>query len=105
FRPLLNTKKDGKVMQEFLEANNFEMTWIVDDESGVKINEKFEEFNSVARKLGKTKEKALFFVYYSGHGSIMDGMTDAHTTRDVRIPIEKQVRKLALFPNTFVISL
>ena len=92
-------------MQAFLEQNKFETTWINDDEDGSKVNEEFEKLSKLARPLAKTKEKALFFIYYSGHGSIMDGMTYAHTTHNSSIPFESKVRKLTMYPNTYVVSL
>ena len=92
-------------MDKFLTPPGFQTNVLHDIVDNSEIEKKFDELIQVAKPLLHSKKKAIFFVYYSGHGSLIDGMTVGHTVIDQQIDIEKRVRKLAAYPNTYVIAL
>ena len=47
----------------------------------------------------------VLFIYYSGHGLIVNGMTVGNTVNGTQFDLEIRIRKLALYTNVFVISL
>jgi len=51
-----------------------------------------------------SKGKAALYVYYSGHGLLVDGMTVACTVSGERFPIESKIRNLSTRPNCLVLS-
>jgi hypothetical protein len=92
-------------MREFLENNwNFEVDMLKDTTLG-RIEQKFEELTNTAKMAANFKSIALFFIYYSGHGTIRGRNTFGHTVSYQPIPIEEYVRKLARYANTCVLAL
>jgi len=69
------------------------------------INAQFNNLIEIAKTCASQKKKVAFFIYYSGHGLIVDGMTVGNTTLGIRVPLEANLRKLAIRPNSYVISL
>jgi len=55
-------------------------------------------------KIRVTKKTAVF-IYYSGHGLLVDGFTDGVTISGQEFPLEEKIRKLSLYPNSLVMSL
>jgi len=104
FAPLPTSQNDGKEIMSFLQGNGFTTEWIHNSEDGKKIEDQFEQLISKARQLGNSNQRGLFFVYYSGHGSIIDGLTVGHTTHNFDVPLEARVRKLTIYANSYVVA-
>ena len=79
---------------------------MIHDIDNSEIEKKYAEFVEIAKSSSNGKKKALFFIYYSGsHGTLIDGYTVGHTVMNQQIDIEKKARKLAAYPNAYVIAL
>ena len=70
---LPGAKKDSEIMKTFLEQNGFEVN-LVEDCDKDDYTKAIDSLLSVAKTLAKSNKKGFFFVYYSGHGAIKDGM-------------------------------
>jgi len=56
------------------------------------------------RKGATDKRKVCLFVYYSGHGFQVNGMTAGKTTNSCDLDLDRNIRKLAIRANPFVIG-
>ena len=95
------TTNDGINIKEFLEKDcGFtQIQWFKDEDAcNANIQDAFDNN-------AKGKQKALYFVYYSGHGALVDGMTVGYTNSEEVIELERNVRRLALYCNSYVIAL
>jgi len=104
--PLTSPAIDVVNVKEFLEQScGFkDINCIEDEPSNVKIIENsFAQLNEVAKNVGK--EKILFFVYYSGHGTVFNGSTHGHTLDGTPFDIETLIKRLAMRPNIVVVSI
>ena len=104
---LLTTTNDGKHVREFLEDEcRFpQPQWFREESSSEEIQAVFDKMIKNASRRSKENQKALYFVYYSGHGALIDGKTVGYTNSEEVIELETNVRKLALFPNSYVVAL
>ena len=105
YAPLPTSKADGEEVNKFLTSSGFQTNLLHDTIDNNEIEEKYDELVEVAKSFTKSKKKAIFFFYYSGHGSVIDGLTVGHNVINQQIDIEKKVRKLAAYPNVYVIAL
>jgi len=92
-------------MRNFLEEFHFDTKWLSECQDNTEIDKQFEELRNHARLLSKTKQKALMFIYYSGHGTLIDGVTVGNTLQGTKFDLETQVRKLAIYSNMYVVGL
>jgi len=58
----------------------------------------------LADNLADLDRKALFVIYYSGHGTCCSGHTYAHTVTSEEINLDLHVQKLASRANSYVIG-
>jgi len=94
---------DVENMNLFFTKNGFSVS-IMEDRSKEDIEKKFTELGAIAKK---SDRKSVFFVYYTGRGSLgkNHGMTCAITNIGQLLRIEYLVRTLALRPNTSVFTI
>jgi len=93
---------DGKAMVDFLQ-NNCDFP-----QSNVKYlpEAEYQDFDDERKAFIETAKRlavdqfALFFLYYSGHGTQEDGLTVGHTVKEEPFPLEEFGRQLARRPNT-----
>jgi len=69
------------------------------------INAQFVLLGDTIAKNSKNDKKTAVFVYYSGHGLLVDGFTVGCTLDGQEFPLENAVRKLGTRGNSMVISL
>jgi len=100
---LKHAKKDGQSMRNFLEERGFEVEFFLNKEKE-KIENEFKNKMILADNLADLDRKALFVVYYSGHGTFCDGHTFAHTITGEEINLDLHVKKLAARANSYVIG-
>ena len=89
FAPLPTSKIDGEEVNKILTSSGFQTTLLHDIIDNSEIEKKYDEFIEVAKSLSKSKKKGLFFFYYSGHGSLIDGLTVGHNVINQQIESEK----------------
>jgi len=102
--PLPSSVNDGQKIEELLKNSGFQTTLLHDQEDPQKILDQFQEMDNIAKKTVAAKQKICFFVYYSGHGFQVNGMTAGKTISSFDLDLELKIRKLAIRPNTFVIG-
>jgi len=100
---LKHAKKDGLSMRNFLEERGFEVECFL-NKGKVEIEKELEKNIILADNLVRFDGKALFVVYYSGHGTFCDGDTYARTIAGEEINLDHYVQKLASRANTYVIG-
>ena len=87
-------------MRNFLEKCGFKVFCSIDDDLKT-ITSWYEQLQEIAKNCGIFNQKAIFFVYYSGHGTIERGETFGHTVKHEVIPIDKYIAELFTHVNTF----
>jgi len=103
--PPLNTPlEDGNEMLRFLQNDcKFDTVQYISDEKKARIDGEFQSMLSFAQNLSPS-ESALFFIYYSGHGTLQDADTWGHTVKGEPFNLDEMVKTLATCPNTYVIG-
>jgi len=105
--PMNAPANDGKKMVEFLQNNcGFPKSDVkyLPEANYQDFNDERIAFIDTAKRL-EVDQFALFFIYYSGHGTIEDALTVGHTVKGEPIGLEEFGRQLAGRANTFVICL
>jgi len=93
-------------MAKFLaEECKFKVTKMqeINDENNIET-----QFNSINETLKENKsnnKKTAVFIYYSGHGLLVDGFTNGITKNGIWFPLEEKARKMSLFKNSLVMCL
>jgi len=107
WKPMNAPSNDGKAMVEFLQNDcDFPQSNVkyLHEANYQDFDDERKAFIETAKRLA-VDQNALFFLYYSGHGTLEDGLTVGHTVKGERIPLEEFGRQLACRSNTFVICL
>jgi len=99
---LPTSKNDGDEFTKFLEGCKFTVKRI-HDEDVAKIDM---EFLSLDSSLGVAKQgqKKAAFIYYSGHGLLVDGVTVGISIFGNRFSLEQNIRKMSTRVNCLVIG-
>eukprot|EP01125_Pyxidicula_operculata_P008948 TRINITY_DN2956_c0_g1_i1.p1 TRINITY_DN2956_c0_g1~~TRINITY_DN2956_c0_g1_i1.p1 ORF type:complete len:475 (+),score=124.50 TRINITY_DN2956_c0_g1_i1:7-1431(+) len=103
FAQLTSPKNDGREIKKFLSGCGFDVN-LIQDRATNRIEKAFNEIKDDAKKLEKFGKKALYYLYYSGHGTLLDGTTRGHDIDGAVVDIEKWARDLSAYPNTYVIA-
>jgi hypothetical protein len=93
-------------MKGFLEGIGFLVEMTI-DEWRLNIKSKYKKLLDISKSQKKKTNKdqrALFFVYYSGHGYVNTTTYGVNKFKE-NIPIEKWLRRIAMYPNTYTIGL
>ena len=77
-------------MAKFLEENEFSVTSISEVNDPEIISSEFTKFDNNL-KLAKENFKIALFVYYSGHGFLVDGVTVGMTLSRKQFPLEEKI--------------
>lgn len=78
YSPLPGGVADRDAMSEFLkESCNFEVENLHDDTAD-KVTAKFKDYATLASSVQQKHKFALFFIYYSGHGTIQNSLSCGH---------------------------
>jgi len=107
---LAASKNDGDEFEKFLIKCNFKVTRIHDEKDEVKISNEFTVIDNIlAKAKGDSKNvkqtNTAAFIYYSGHGFLVNGKTMGLTISGKRFPLEEKVRNMCTRTNCFVIGL
>jgi len=106
FSALLTSTNDGVEFTKFLEEEcKFKVTNLQEilDENVIQMQ--FKSIENILRKNRLEGRKTAVFLYYSGHGFLVDGFTVGITLSGKEFSLEETIRKISLIPNSFVMSL
>jgi len=107
FLKLPTSKNDGLAILNFLKNEcKFDEDFIeyLPDKKKKSIESRYDSIKKAAKYLGSFKAKCLYFLYYSGHGTLDQGATYGHTIYGERIALESMARQLAVRAETYVIA-
>jgi len=103
---LSSPKNDGLKMRQFLEEQcGFEDVKLKTDKDLKMIEKEFDDLINFSSTLSRSRSKCLFFIYYSGHGTMKGPDTYGHTVFGEPFNLDEKIRKLSLSANTYVISI
>src|SRR4051794_35262219 len=96
FKPLLSSTNDGDEITKYLESCSFKVTKLQDISNTQKIEDSFSQIEQIFSENRKNHQntKITVFVYYSGHGILIDGHTVGVTVSGIEFPLEEKVRQL-----------
>jgi len=104
---LPGAKKDAEAMTQLLTSCGFDVT-SVDDCDKEEYTKSIQAYLDAAKTLAKQNKKCLFFIYYSGHGALKDGMVYGLPCQgegaDQWLPLDENTRKLAIYANSYAIG-
>jgi len=100
--PSLDSQNDIKLMENFFQSTGFTVT-SQEDISEEMFTNKMNAFLNYRKQTKQSKH--LLFVYYSGHGVVIDGLVCGVTSSGLPFPLEQSLRNLSLYPNTTVFAL
>jgi hypothetical protein len=104
-KPLPSTENDGKEMSGFLASKCGFKVMKADDSLEVEeVEKRFEKLMGLAKSARDLLSKAIFFVYYSGHGIYVNGETHGLSIDGKRINLDRRIRELARQANIYVVS-
>jgi len=93
-------------MKKFLENEcEFKEVFKVSDGNHSTVMASYDKLINVAKCLSLLDSRALFFIYYSGHGTLQGGDTFGHTVYGEPFNLDKMARRLATNANSYVISM
>jgi len=107
---LPTSKNDGDEFEKFLKRCNFKVTRIHDENA----NNVIDEFSAIDNLLENAKgdstksiqqTKIAVFIYYSGHGFLINGQTVGVTISGDRFSLEENVRKMSTRTNCLLMGL
>jgi len=102
--PLPSSVNDGEKIEELLKKAGYSTTRLHDQDDPQKILDQFQELDNITKKVVTAKQKICLFVYYSGHGFQVNGMTSGKTISGSDLDLELKIRKLAIRPNSYVVA-
>jgi len=99
---LVTSTNDGDEVSKFLMERGFSITRI-HDEDYAKITDAFSDLD---KKLANAKNigKTVAFIYFSGHGVIVNGQTVGISVPGNRFQLEEKIRNMSLRSNCLVIG-
>jgi len=99
---LVTSTNDGDEVSKFLMERGFSITRI-HDEDYAKITDAFSDLD---KKLANAKNigKTVAFIYFSGHGVIVNGQTVGISVSGNRFQLEEKIRNMSLRSNCLVIG-
>jgi len=104
---LSSSTNDGVAMKEYLTGCNFDVTdsmHLKEVTSADQIVKKFAELSEIVKDNASKDIKTAIYVYYSGHGLLVDGSTYGITVNGDRFPLEKKARDLSTRANSLVMG-
>ena len=94
---------DGRDINNFLKASCQFETLLLHDKTAEEVVKALQSLQTFAKKTC-SMEKAAFFIYYSGHGQLVNGVTKGFTTTGEPIDLEDLIRRIANYANTYVVG-
>ena len=91
-------------MEHFLKSSCQFETILLHDKTAAEVVEALKSLQTFAKKTCGTA-KSAFFVYYSGHGQIVNGVTKGFAITGEPIDLEDLIRCIANYSNTYVVGL
>jgi len=107
FKPLLTSTNDGNAFKTFLENNHFEIPperHVTEAKDPAIIMAQFEAITKILVENYKSKRKTAVYIYYSGHGLLVDGCTVGCSITGEKFPLEESIRRLVTRTNCLVLG-
>jgi len=105
---LPSADEDGRAMKKFVENECLflenDIIYLPDKPSAQTIERNFKSLEESAATLSRHHTQGLYFIYYSGHGTLEDGHTWGHTVTGEKFDLDQMAKSLSAKANTFVIA-